>query len=180
MSSIQISIGNIRRTVELDPETVSDAFEIAEERTQLHERHDSDIWTETCEATDSIGMQAELAFEQFYGLEADRELRPTGDEGYDFCVSWGETNACSVDIKGTKYTDPKLMVRDWKIDKTDRFVLITAVNGVCTFQGWIAAEILREHGEQVERYGHTNRELERWQLRPLPPSKRISGCVSEP
>jgi hypothetical protein len=121
-------------------------------------------------------MQAELAFAQFYQLEIDRELRPGGDEGYDFEVNWGENNECSVDIKGTKYNDPKLMVREWKINKADRFVLITADDGVCTFQGWIKAETLQQRGEKVNRYNHTNYELERGRLRPLPPSRCINRC----
>jgi hypothetical protein len=91
-----------------------------------------------------IGVVAEMAVAQHFGVEFDRSILPKGDNGIDLVLPvLGKTN-----VKCTTYDPPLLRVEvEHMTNEVDSYILVY-VNPKNTSQGWLIGCATREEVKQ--------------------------------
>lgn len=169
MSTIQRPLCDLRPEFEISESIAEFVREHVEARNELHEHHTStNTWGVEYEETDEIGVLGEATFGDYYSLSMDTDLRPEGDDGIDFAVSW-DGEPVTIDVKSTKYlSDPHLLVRAEKEHVADIFVLVGVDYPDAKLFGWLPRDVVTAHEPTESRYGHLNYRVHNSELYPMP------------
>jgi hypothetical protein len=120
-----------------------------------------------------VGLVAEFAFGDAYGLDVDTTLRPTGDDGYDF-----DTPVGTIDIKASAKPPKWLPVEFMKV-KADIYVQahVDLPTETVTFLGWTDKETVKEHDVVDKfRYGILSHWVPKKALRPMEELEALLGA----
>lgn len=131
-----------RAPVQLHPEQIADAHDIAEmrERTPRAYKHRTHAG-ESGYITHLIGIMGELAVAEYYGLELELVFNRS-DNGVDFTLEDGKT----LQVKAVPYFDDPCMKLQPADTKADFYMLVcvATVNGYCEIVGTTTRrEVLR-------------------------------------
>jgi hypothetical protein len=101
---------------------------------------------------DLIGIIAEAEFAKMMGYEVNRDIIPSGDDGYDFVVA---RNGQKVDVKATTIPHGRLMVRCESKALADLYVLgiVNLDLYTATFPGWAWKRDVLAKGKEEEYRG---------------------------
>lgn len=111
-----------------------------------------------------VGLVAEFAFGDTYGLDVDTTLRPDGDDGYDFSTPIG-----TIDVKASAKPPKWLPVEFMKV-KADIYVQahVDLPTKTVTFLGWTYKEVVKEHPVVDKfRYGILSHWVPKKALKPM-------------
>lgn len=166
--------------ITLTKETATFAAAHAQDRNQLHTTHDTtNTWGVNYKETDEIGVLGEAAFASYYSLSIDTELRPDGDNGIDFVVSW-DNLSITIDLKATKYlSDPHLLVRAAKEHHADVFVLVGVDHPDAKLFGWLPTHSVINTPTTESPYGHQNHRIHHSELNPMPNPDELHDISNE-
>ena len=161
-------------TVDLDFDVVD---LIAESRKEIHEQEGNHrpAYTTDSMTAERVGVAAEAAVALRYGLPAPGASRVGGDDGYDYRLDVdGET--LEVEIKGSKYDDPSLMISDEYRGDADAYLLASVSLGddvvLC---GWLRDDQLEERGRrEASKFGDMMTVVDGDQLDPIPDPADVS------
>lgn len=144
--------------------------ELADARHQLHKgkRSSRPLTTDY----EFIGLVAEFAFGEAYGLEVDTTLRPNGDDGYDFKTPIG-----TIDIKASA-KPPKWLPVEFMKAKADIYVQahVALPTKTVTFLGWAYKKAVEEHPVQDKwGYGILSHWVPKKALKPMEELEALLG-----
>lgn len=125
-----------------------------------------------------VGAAAEAAFALRYDLPAPTHGLVGGDDGCDYRIEYnGETLA--IEIKGSKYPDPSLMLSDeYRHDHVDRYVLASVDwPHAVDFLGWIAQDRVADVStREVSQFGGMMDVVDSDDLRDLPATAEVTDA----
>ena len=122
-------------------------YEVADERQKLNTRNGIQERMNNISYNESLwghrtGAKAEYVFSKLFGKEWDSVSKITED-GYDFLFRYRDRFDLTVNVKGSEYLYPKLIVgRKSNILHVDIYYLVRTFGKLCKLMGWVwASEI---------------------------------------
>jgi hypothetical protein len=165
-----------RVTVTLSPDQLKTVYAHGRERDNLHAEANSFI---DREKTHIRGLKGEIAVAEYYGLETDLELRPTGDNGIDF-TCWWLLCPVQVDVKTTEYvSNPWLKVKADGHKTADVYILTVDDGADIELVGWAWLRDVEATDPTQETGHHTNHVLKPSDLRTMPKPQQVDPRDNE-
>lgn len=165
-----------RVTVTLSPDQLKTVYAHGRERDNLHAEANSFI---DREKTHIRGLKGEIAVAEYYGLETDLELRPTGDNGIDF-TCWWLLCPVEVDVKTTEYvSNPWLKVKADGHKTADVYILCVDDGADIELVGWAWLRDVEATDPTQETGHHTNHVLKPSDLRTMPKPQQVDPRDNE-
>jgi len=155
---------------------------IAAKRKRLHEKEGNHrpAYAIDSLSAERIGAASEAAFALRYGLRRPDANRINGDDGFDYCVWWGDEKL-TVEIKGSEYASPSLMISEQYDHAVDRYVLASVSwPDDVKLIGWIDSDdITNVASREKSQFGGYMEVVDGADLNPMPACQTIQK-IEEP